>query len=54
VAGVQPESIAFGFARQWMEIERYVFDLVTENVFSELRKTAFGVKVTSRVENYRK
>lgn len=50
VAGVQPESIAFIFARQWMEIERYVFDLVTENVFRELRKTAFGTKAVSRIK----
>lgn len=50
VAGVEPESVTLLLARQWMEIERYVFDLVTENVLRELRKTAFGAKVVSKVE----
>ncbi|MBN8540682.1 MAG: hypothetical protein J0L82_09885 [Deltaproteobacteria bacterium] len=50
VAGVEPESVTLLLARQWMEIERYVFDLVTENVLRELRKTAFGAKVVSKIE----
>jgi hypothetical protein len=54
VAGVQPESLPLLFARQWMELERFVFDLVKENVLRELRKTAFGVKVVSRIDRYRK
>jgi hypothetical protein len=54
VAGVQPESLPLLLARQWMELERFVFDLVKENVLRELRKTAFGVKVVSRIDRYRK
>lgn len=51
VAGVESESLALFVARQWMELERLVFDLVTENVLKELRKTAFGVKVVNTVAN---
>lgn len=54
VAGTERESLTLRLARQWMEIERFVFDLVTEDVLRELRKTAFGVKVVSRVSSYRK
>jgi hypothetical protein len=54
VAGVEPESLPLLLARQWMELERFVFDLVKENVLRELRKTAFGVKVVSRIDRYRK
>lgn len=51
VAGVESESFALLIARQWMELERFVFDLVTETVLKELRKTAFGVKVASKVDS---
>ena len=51
VAGVESESLALFVARQWMELERLVFDLVTENVLKELRKTAFGAKVVNTVAN---
>lgn len=51
VAGVEPESFAIFVARQWMELERLVFDLVTENVLKELRKTAFGLKIASTLES---
>jgi hypothetical protein len=54
VAGVELESVALLLARQWMEIERYVFDLVTEKVLRELRKTAFGAKITSKMGSKQK
>ncbi len=50
VAGVEAESLALVIARQWMEIERFVFELVTDSVLRELRKTAFGARVVSQLK----
>lgn len=53
VAGVESESLVLTIARQWMELEQLVFDIVKENLLKELHKTAFGLKINERVQRAR-
>lgn len=53
VAGAEKESLVLSLARQWMELEKLVFDVVKESVLKELHRTAFGIKIKERVQGTR-